>query len=147
MTTRNRLIAGTAALVCGVGGMTALWAEANRPATRQADITWTEQNLTSENHEPAEDEPGFNCWTMGNRECGTLAYITDDDANVAGAILPAANDGNVYVSWRDGLITEASQWQIDAGWETCIANAQGGDASMYACDDDYPGARPHMRNR
>jgi hypothetical protein len=90
---------------------------------------------------PAEDEPGWNCYTQGNGECGaTLTYFRSaSDPDAFGAVLPAANDGRVYVSWPDGRVTLASSVQVSAAWDTCMANAEGGDASLQACDADFPG--------
>lgn len=80
-----------------------------------------------------EDEPGFNCYTMGNRDCGPAHTLVPND----GAVLAAANDGRVYVAWRDGRVVPATEGEALAAWESCIAAAPGGDASMLACDRDF----------
>jgi hypothetical protein len=46
----------------------------------------------------------------------------------------AANDGHVYVAFEDGTVERAAFWMRRAAWSTCVDNAEGGDASMFACD-------------
>jgi hypothetical protein len=90
-----------------------------------------------------EDEAGWNCYTMGNGSCGdTLTYFESDKGR--GAVLPVANDGIVYVSWPDGTVTPATEVQRHAAWETCVDLATGGDASLFACDDDYQNPGDHF---
>jgi len=85
----------------------------------------------------AEDDPAFNCYTMGNNVCGVDTYI-ESEHHGRGAVLSAASDGRVYVSWQDGTVTRASEGQRLAAWQTCVDYATGGDASLQACDAAYP---------
>ena len=147
MITKGQLIGMGAAALCATGGMAALWNEANRPAAYQADVTW------SETVDPfaAEDEPGWNCFTGGNGSCGsTLTYFErEGDRETLGAVLPAATDGFVYVSWSDGAITRATQIQRSTAWRVCVeVRSDGSDGAMAACDADYqnPGDRFDMRS-
>lgn len=86
----------------------------------------------------SEDSPAFNCWTDGNGDCGTALIVNPDSER--GAILEAANDGIVYVSWHNGDVTPATESQRKAAWANCIANADGGDASMFDCDAGFQNA-------
>ena len=108
-----------------------------------AAITLLGIHTANANAVVAEDEPGWNCYTMGNGICGVDTYIEATDAHGRGAVLPVANDGIVYVSWQDGTVTPAAYWQRMAAWRTCVDYASGGDASLQACDADYqnPGER------
>jgi hypothetical protein len=145
----NRIIGIGAAVVCAVAGMGALWQEANRPADPKfgnADITWTE----TFDPDAAEDEPGWNCFTHGNGDCGTtLTYFErEGDPETLGAVLPVATDGIVYVSWSDGAVTPATEIQRSTAWRVCVeVQSDGSDAGMFACDADYqnPGDRFDMR--
>ena len=80
---------------------------------------------------PAEDDPTFNCWTMGNRDCGAAALNPDV------AVPGPANDGVVYVNHRDGRVRPASPADLQTAWTHCVTVAVGSDASLHACDDDY----------
>lgn len=85
----------------------------------------------------AEDAPGWNCFTMGNGECGdTLTYVLDEHG-AKGAVLPVANDGRVYVSWPDGTVTDAEAWQRYAAWETCMDYSDGSDHEVRECGASY----------
>jgi hypothetical protein len=143
---------GKAGLIVAVG-MTAtlvgLYPIADRPAKYAADETWSDRVITTP-VEPNEDEPGWNCYTMGNGSCGTLTYVEDPaDRDRLGAILPKAIDGQVYVSWPDGAVTLATRLQRELGWVTCVETADGGDASLFACDEAWQvaGDRFDMRTR
>jgi hypothetical protein len=85
----------------------------------------------------SEDEAGFNCATMGNETCGdnlTTIVMPNGDK---GWILPAANDGRVYISWENGNVTPASNRQVEIAWLGCVNTATGGDASLAECDAAY----------
>ena len=81
---------------------------------------------------PNEDEPGWNCYTHGNKSCGDVLKI-----KVTGAVLEAATDGRVYVSWSDGRVTHATRKQRYKAWVRCIDKADGSDASVFACDEGF----------
>lgn len=123
------------AAILAVVGVIVFAVKAHAAPNPLAFVTTATQNVS-------EDSPEFNCWISGNGVCGdTLAYVEATDSHGRGAILSAASDGKVYVSWQDGTVTEAVEWQRHAGWETCVATAEGTDASLFACDEGftYPG--------
>jgi hypothetical protein len=149
-TRRGKVIGMGAAVLCAVGGMGLLWAEADRPGNG-SDPNWNDTRNSVEFTVPVhEDEPGWNCWTMGNESCeGTLTYFyRDGQPEVLGAVLSAASDGYVYVAWSDGWVSPATKEQREAAWVTCVANADGSDASMESCDADFqnPEDRFDMRS-
>ena len=82
-----------------------------------------------------EDDAAWNCYTMGNQTCGVDTYF--ESTKGRGAVLPAANDGGVYVSWPDGTVTPATETQRRAAWNTCVDHATGTDASLQQCDADF----------
>lgn len=131
----NKSTKVNAAVAAGMAATLAvLWPIADRPGNG-TDPSWDD---TRHSVGVAEDEPGWNCYTMGNGSCGTLAYVEDPaDRDRLGAILPKATDGQVYVSWPDGEVTLATRDQREMGWVTCVETADGGDASLFACDDQW----------
>lgn len=80
-----------------------------------------------------EDEPAFNCYTMGNEGCGTSIKID------GGAVLAKANDERVYISWKDGRVTRASEKYREFAWTACVVRTWDDptDANLQACDEDY----------
>jgi hypothetical protein len=139
-----------AALVVSAGmavTLIGLWPIANQPAKYAADETWADRVVAPV--EPNEDEPGWNCLTDGNGSCGTLTFIADDRGQHDGfaAIQPVATDGVVYLAWPDGSVEPATRAQRELAWSVCVETADGGDASLEACDSDYsqPGDNFDMR--
>lgn len=150
MVTRGAAVGMAAALLCATGGAAALWTEATRPADRpNTDVTWSDTVIGSGILPPEEDQPGWNCLTMGNGDCGTLTFVADDRGlhTGYGAVQPAATDGRVYVAWPDGSVERAGIRYRELAWSVCVQTADGGDASMEACDSEYtePGDNFDMR--
>lgn len=85
---------------------------------------------------PLEDEPGWNCYVHGNGSCGDVLNLVSD-----GAVLSAATDGKVYVSWKDGTVTHATQEQRYAAWGKCLDDAwysdDPSDEAVQECDDSF----------
>lgn len=131
-----------AALVVSAGmavTLVGLWPIANQPANRPGtDPSWAGPVVTTP-VESGEDQAGWNCLTMGNRQCGTLTFIADEHGIHSGyaAIQPVASDGKVYLAWPDGSVEPATRAQRELAWSVCVETADGGDASMFACDDAY----------
>lgn len=53
-----------------------------------------------------EDEPGFNCYTMGNRQCGPSLRIVTFKSGLKVAVLAPLDDGRVFASAKDGRVFE-----------------------------------------
>ena len=128
----NIIIRTIASIVLGIAAM-AVTLTAVNVANAQAPIFPTTVS---------EDSPAWNCYTDGNGSCNVDAYVLDEDGN-KGAVMEAASDGIVYVAWPDGTVTEATEWQRKAAWDTCVDYATGTDASLIACDEGFqnPGDR------
>lgn len=94
---------------------------------------------------PNEDEAGWNCFTHGNGSCGDALTVTDGD----GAILGAATDSRVYVSWRNGRVTHATAAQREAAWTSCVDAAwyadDPSDSTLRACDESFMEAGDDFR--
>jgi hypothetical protein len=86
---------------------------------------------------PYEDEPAWNCYTHGNGSCGKDLKRVKRSDGVRGVVLSAANDGKVYVSWKDGKVTRATKKQRKAAWRKCIATSEPSDANLRACDESF----------
>lgn len=83
----------------------------------------------------AEDAYGFNCLTMGNRTCG-LAQVHVPSADGGYGVVQRGGEGfGPTVAWWDGSVTTATPVEREAAWRGCVANAEGTDASLHACDD------------
>lgn len=131
-TRRGRVLGMGAAVLCAAGGMAALWHEADRPGNG-SDPSWADRPAAAAPVEPvAEDSPGFNCWTMGNKVCGVDIFV--DGFGTLGAVLPVASDGRVHVAWDNGQVTPSEPWMREVAWEQCVRLAEGGDASLAECD-------------
>lgn len=88
--------------------------------------------------EVSEDSPDWNCWTMGNQSCGDLPTIAlFGEPGVRGVVLPKASDGIVYTAWSDGMVTGAGPFARESAWRECVDRADGGDASLFQCDEDF----------
>jgi hypothetical protein len=127
-----------AALVVSAGmavTLAGLWPIANQQAKYAADETWTDRVVAPV--EPAEDSPEWNCLTDGNGSCGTLTFIAAEGREGFAAVQPVASDGVVYLAWPDGSVEPASRDQRELAWSVCVESADGGDASLFACDEDY----------
>jgi len=145
MRIRHHSAAGGAALLIAAGlglGYAAATADGSHAAAETTHRVVTVADVP-------EDVAAWNCWTMGNHDCGdALTYPGEGDT--VGAVLPKASDtGKVTVAWSNGVmwgtpggIDVPTEWR-EAAWLDCVENADGGDASMFACDDQwqYPGER------
>lgn len=85
-----------------------------------------------------EDTALWNCWTMGDQSCGDMPTIPGEGFT-RGVVLPkAADTGKATIAWSNGVVwTDAARWHRYVAWRGCVAEADGGDASMHACDDAW----------
>lgn len=72
-TIRNRAIAGLAAIVAAVGVVSALPASAEPAPQRISEVVTEAPALCQE------DEPCWDCETMGNKVCGPAAEVLTDE--------------------------------------------------------------------
>lgn len=70
--------------------------------------------------EPAEDQPGWNCLTMGNLECGP------DWVPVTAELGDALAEGEDFDTGYP-----------DSTWDGCLVNGTPGDAITVVCPDGY----------
>jgi hypothetical protein len=84
---------------------------------------------------------------MGDMSCGTLRTYPGE-GDTTGAVQPiAADTGLATVAWSNDVTwSEAPRWWRYVSWRDCVDSAEGGDASMAACDSDwqYDGERFDM---
>lgn len=93
----------------------------------------------------AEDQWGWNCLTMGNGVCGLgSAHVPNGDGGFG--VVQRGGDGfGPTVAWWDGSVTTATPVQREAAWRGCVTNAEGGDASMFACDEAWQSGGERFR--
>lgn len=94
--------------------------------------------------QPAEDMAAWNCYTMGDMSCGGAGITFPGEGGSVGTVLPKASDtGRATVAWSSGAVwgtegeIEVPRWWRYVSWRDCVENAEGGDASMAACDADW----------
>lgn len=104
-----RLTARGTAAVLVLAAVLGLTATTWNPYTRSLDRAAVSQ--------PAEDEPGWNCFTMGNRSCGTLPHVTPEMA------------GDVYAEGD----TEPPRSSDTRRWEDCVV----ADDRTVMCPDGF----------
>lgn len=90
-----------------------------------------------------EDDPAWNCYTMGNDVCGDLpvAYIMPESEVdlVQVVVMDAANDGKLYGAEANGNVWPITAKDLEANVQVCIdtamdeydAEAAANCASMY----------------
>jgi len=104
--------------------------------TPEVQAAWEAEHRTPQRG-VSEDEAAWNCWTMGNGSCGTMLTVPGE-GDTRGAVLPrAADTGRATVAWSNGPVTDAPRWLRYVAWRGCVGDADGSDASMHQCDEDW----------
>jgi len=87
--------------------------------------------------EVAEDSADWNCFTMGNQSCGSMRTFPGENGTT-GAVLPGGFGFDPTVAWSNGVVwDEAPRWWRYVSWRDCVDGAEGTDASLAQCDEDW----------
>lgn len=88
-------------------------------------------------HEVPEDSPLWNCYTMGNGSCGDMVTVPGEDGT-RGAVLPGGFGFGPTVAWSNGPVWSSApaSWRW-LSWQRCVKGAEGTDASLAECDEDW----------
>lgn len=86
-----------------------------------------------------EDSPKFNCYTMGNHDCGdsTVIKVRRNGRTFKVAVLAAFDDGRIYGSARSGRVVKLTKREAARTWLKCVRQSDYSDGELQSCDARY----------